>query len=120
MNKIDHDAIGKRIKNARETKGLTQEEFSYLIGKQINTVKSIEYGERGMSLQTLLDISNVLDISIDFIIKGISDNRISPERKPHIESISTTIAQMTDDELIMLDSFSKYSLEERLKIKNKK
>ncbi len=118
MTKINNDAIGKRIRDARIAKGLTQEQFADIVNKQTNTIKAIEYGERGMSLQTLLDISEVLGISSDFILKGkYPDEDVSETRKTYIDSINTTVQNMTDTELISMDSAFKYSLREMKKIK---
>jgi len=56
--------IGKNIKKARLSKGLTQEQLANLIGKGLNFVGKIEVGFSHPSLNTLIDISNALKINL--------------------------------------------------------
>jgi len=67
---IDNIAIGERIKNEREKLGLTRDEFSEKVDISNIFLSQIERGERLMSIQTLVKISAVLSISLDYIVFG--------------------------------------------------
>lgn len=62
--------IGARIKNAREQAGLTQEQFSELIGMGTKSVSALERGTVGVSLSSLQRICQVLSVSSDEILFG--------------------------------------------------
>ena len=59
--------IGKKIKEAREDKGYTQEFVSEKIDKSVDTFRGIENGRSVGSLPTLINICNLLDITLDEI-----------------------------------------------------
>lgn len=59
--------IGKKIQNARREKGYTQEYVSEKIDKSIDIYRSIENGRSVGSVATLLNICNVLEITMDEI-----------------------------------------------------
>lgn len=64
--------VGQRIKAAREQAGLTQERFSELIGLGTKSVSALERGTVGVSLTTLKRICEVLAISSDALLFGVS------------------------------------------------
>lgn len=61
---------GKRIQNLRKKKGYTQECFAKEIGISHRTYSGIESGAHGTSIDTLVEISKVLNITLDYIILG--------------------------------------------------
>ena len=60
--------IGRRIKTARESAGLTQERFAELIDMGPKNLSSVERGQVGISIVTLQRICRVLSISADQIL----------------------------------------------------
>ena len=63
---INYKKLGKRIQSARKEAGLSQEQLAEAIGKSPSAVSTIETGKRGASLETLIRIANVLQVSADF------------------------------------------------------
>lgn len=61
--------VGKNIKYARESKSFTKKEFSNLIGISPSFLGMIEDGERGTSIKNLIKISELLQISLDDMLK---------------------------------------------------
>lgn len=55
--------LGKRIKELRKIKGLSQEIFAEQIGIATNTLSSIETGNAFMTAQTLEKILEILNIT---------------------------------------------------------
>ncbi|MEW8974490.1 MAG: helix-turn-helix transcriptional regulator [Tissierellaceae bacterium] len=62
--------IGTRIRSEREKLGLSREKFAEIVGLSTYYIGQIERGDRNMSLETLFKISESLNISVDYILKG--------------------------------------------------
>lgn len=62
---IDYQAIGKRIRIYRRSAGVTQELLAEKINVSPPYISRIETGSASPSLQTLVDICNALDVTID-------------------------------------------------------
>jgi UDP-N-acetylglucosamine 1-carboxyvinyltransferase len=78
MKKLELTELGQFIKQTRENKNLTQQEFARLLETSQSVVTRIEKGEQNLTTETLNKISAVLDKSIitlasdslDFQVKG--------------------------------------------------
>lgn len=68
MNNILVD-FGKRIKELRVEKGLTQEQFAELSGLHKNYIGMVERGERNPSLKNIEVIAKTFNISIFELMK---------------------------------------------------
>lgn len=66
--------IGRRIRSQREYLGYTRESFAERIDVTPKFCSDIELGLKGMSVPTLCRISDVLNISVDYILFGSHDN----------------------------------------------
>ena len=64
--------IGKRIKKQRELLGITREELSEKIGITPRFCYDLELGLKGMSVQTLYKLVQVLHVSADYLLFGES------------------------------------------------
>ena len=71
---LDYKAIGKRIKIARVNKGYTQEKVANLTDSAPSHISNIETAKSKVGLATLVEICNVLDVSVDEVL---SDNVVS-------------------------------------------
>ncbi len=67
--------IGKRIQEARKDKGYTQEYVAEEIDKSIDILRSIENGRSVGSVETLINICNVLDITLDYVFSDLLDKK---------------------------------------------
>ena len=68
--------IGNNIKTLRLSKGMTQEQMAEKLDHSVNFVSLIELGKSGMSVTTILDICNILDIDVNCIFKGLLDYKM--------------------------------------------
>lgn len=62
--------IGTRVYEKRKLLGLTRGDIAEQIEVSPKFIAGIENGEKGMSLQTLYKLMQVLDLSADFILVG--------------------------------------------------
>ncbi len=68
MKSIDYIAIGNRIMIARKNMGLSQEQLAEKCGLSTSFLGHIERGSRKMSLETLVTLCSVLNMSADYIL----------------------------------------------------
>ena len=86
----DRVAAGQRIQEKRETLGLSQEVLAEKIDRAPKYLSDIERGKCGLSLETLVALSQALDMNIDYIIKG----DLSPEEKDDLLRAQETLVEM--------------------------
>lgn len=67
--------LGKRCKTARTAAQLTQESFAELLDVNSQFISDVERGRVGVSLLTLKDMSEILGVTTDYLIKGEYNNR---------------------------------------------
>ena len=89
MRKELNIEIGSRIKQKREERGYTREQFAELIGKSPRFVANYELGDSGVSLETLKAISTTLGTSTDYLLFGY------PERD--FSEVTEQLMQMDDN-----------------------
>lgn len=75
MSSMDQKAIGRRIKAARERKGMTQEELAEEVDLSPMHVSVIERGVKLPKLETLINIANALDVSADVLLQDVVNNQ---------------------------------------------
>lgn len=73
---IDYASIGLRIKHARNTKNMTQEQLADVLNISRTQIGYLETGERGISLELLVSVSNALNAPISELL---ADNLTSSE-----------------------------------------
>lgn len=67
---IDYTIIGKRIKDIRKSRGLTQAQLAELSGVEPSNISHIERAATKLSLPTLINIANALGSSLDELVYG--------------------------------------------------
>ena len=68
--KMNPKETGKRIQLLRKQKGLSQEELADKLNVSSNTVAKIECGLRRPSVDFIVDLVNVFDTTVDYIVLG--------------------------------------------------
>lgn len=96
------DNVAKNLKYYRELKGLTQRELAHKIGVRHNTISSWENGPNSIDISYLMQICDLLDVSLDEIFK----------RKKN----DSPVAELSNRELNAISLFRKLPDEEQLKI----
>lgn len=83
---MDNFSIGQRIRKQREMLGYTREEFAEKIDKSVKFCSDIEHGYKGISINTLCLISEVLLLSTDYILFGYTNEAVDDEAISLIKS----------------------------------
>ena len=66
-------SISRNIRQARESMGFTQEKLAELVGISTAYYSQIELGNKSPSLETLINIADVMHVSVDSLIYGASN-----------------------------------------------
>lgn len=70
MTDLDFKAIGLKIKERRQTLGITQEFIANVLEVNPSHISNIECGRANPSLTALVKIANALECSVDYFISG--------------------------------------------------
>jgi transcriptional regulator with XRE-family HTH domain len=68
MKDINFEAIGKRLREIRISKGLTQEYIANMADVNTSHISNIENNRVKISLPTLVHVCNALEVTIDYIL----------------------------------------------------
>ena len=71
---LNFKVIGKRVKEYRGNKGLSQEEVAEMCNLSTSYISQIESGKKKASLKSLVKIGNILEIPTATLLNGNQDN----------------------------------------------
>ena len=72
---MDYEKLGKRIREERNKVKLTQAQLAEMVDISDTDMGAIERGERGVTLDTLVRITNRLGVTIDYLMSdSVSDS----------------------------------------------
>lgn len=65
---LDYHAIGIRIRRFRKERGLTQQTLAELSNQEPSNISHIERGATKLSLPTIVSIANALELTVDDLL----------------------------------------------------
>lgn len=95
-NPKEGDILNTRIKEVRETKGLSQAEFAEMLNLKRNSISLIEVGKRNPSDRTIMDICSKFNVSEEWLRTGTG--------QMFVKTPSSTMDQLKKE--FNLDDFS--------------
>ena len=99
--KLDYRIISKRIKEARKLANLTQEELAEKIDISTNAVAKLEANLMTASLKTLINIANILNIDINYLlIDEKSKNKEDTSKDIFLNSLISNLSEKDKDLII--------------------
>ena len=104
---MDYEIVGTRLKNARVSKELTQNELSKILGISVAYLSRVENGKSKINLTRLTEISEKLNIPLSYFLEGSVEKaesyleedferllkKCSPEKQKMIFEIAKTISK---------------------------
>lgn len=75
-DELDFRLIGRRVRDFRMERGLTQEGLAEAAGLSVPYVSHIERGARKASISTLIKIAGALDVTVDALLLGWQLNEV--------------------------------------------
>lgn len=103
MNEADLTGIGKRIQIRRKQQGYTQEQLAEMMNVSIQMVSNLERGNKAIRIDNLINLSQILDISTDYILTG-------KETTDDIQALTARIAQLPEKERKMVKMLVEFCL----------
>lgn len=88
--------IGKRIRAEREKKGWSREAFAERLNMSSSFVYDLEHGKSGPSNETLIVLSDVLDVTTDTLLFG-------PGHKEDYTNITRHLKDLSADQLDQIE-----------------
>lgn len=74
QQEIDYGKLGLKIKEIRQSKGLTQDNLAEMVSCNTSHISNIENNHTKVSLNVLLAIANALNTSIDYLLSNQYEN----------------------------------------------
>lgn len=68
---MDSTAIGRRIREARLSRGMTQEQLAEKAGISVTYISNLERGSQTASLDVFVPLCNALDVSSDALLQDV-------------------------------------------------
>lgn len=66
------------LRSARKAKGLTMKELGAMVGVSESAISQYETGKREMDFETLLKLGEILDCSVDYLLRGENKKKPTP------------------------------------------
>lgn len=98
---MDLKSIGKKIKEQRIRKNISQEKLAELIDVTPSYISNLESGKRIASLHTMLEIVNKLELSFDYLMLDdltINSNEMKIDK--NLIEFKNILAEINDKALI--------------------
>lgn len=71
---LNYRTIGQRIREIRNKKNLTQEKLAEMCSLSVSYISRIESGTKHASLNSLVTLGDVLDVTVDTLLYGYQIN----------------------------------------------
>lgn len=92
MNEI---VFGNKVRRYRERKNLTQIRCAELADRSERWISDIESGKGNPKLDSLILLSSILDVSIDFLIS----DKEEPDKEDYISNITVKLLAMDEKDI---------------------
>ena len=96
---MNRTALGTRIRQERLNQNLTQEQLAEKLNVSTTYMGYIERGERTLTLSKLIDLANLLDVSIDYLLMDSISSSPSSREKLWLKLLSS--ASEAEQELFL-------------------
>ena len=105
---FDPIKFGKRVKDARELKNMTQQDLADAVGyTKYQSIQEIEKGKKACSIDRLVDFANALNTTTDYLL-GIEKN-ISKEK----EILDGILSSKSSTEIMFLIKLAEATFENK-------
>lgn len=112
---LDWKVIGARIRELRKNNNITIERLCEIIGVSPSFIGLVERGESGVSIEKLCTLSQVFNVSLDYLIKGEEASTTKPSSK--FDELHAVLFDYTEEEVAFLIELAKF-LKPRVSVKS--
>ena len=112
LKHLDQIEMGRRIRKQREFLDFTREDLAGYLGVSSKFIADIEYGEKGISIRKLYMLSQILEVSADYILAGERyGNAVDVERDRLKEEILEPLKIYNTQQLKCMEQIAKFYVE---------
>ena len=101
MNTINFARIGRKIKEIRISKNLTQEYVATIADVNVSHISNIENNRVKISLPTLVNVCNALDTTVDYILSDEYKNPSSVIEQEILREVHSCTAE-TQEQILKI------------------
>lgn len=98
--------IGKRIQNRRKQLAYTQEQLADMMNVSIQMVSNLERGNKAIRIDNLINLSQILDISTDYILTG-------KQTCDDVQILTDRISLLSEKDRNMIELLVEYCISEK-------
>ncbi len=69
--------IGDRVRQARLAKRMSQMDLAEAVGMSVSFISNIEVGKQSMNIRALIAISDVLNVSADWLLRSSTESDVT-------------------------------------------
>ena len=84
----------KMLRTARKATGLTMKELGEKVGVSESAISQYETGKREADFETLLKIGEVLDCSIDYLLRGEQEKKTTPVTEDGLDDMERELIRL--------------------------
>lgn len=119
MDEFNFKEFGSRIRNARKKSDFTIEKLCEIVDISPSFLGSVERGESRISIEKLYKLSETLNVSTDYLLKGEKKYLSDLLEKYHLEEMTkmTNKKELSDENVEFLIYVLKFLLSMQEKIK---
>ena len=96
MTAVSLAEIGRRIHTRRKQMGYTQEQLAEMMEVSIQMVSNLERGNKAIRIDNLVNLSQILEVSTDYILTGKTTPTDSDTMARRIAALSPRDRQMVE------------------------
>ena len=97
--------IGKRISEARCSRGRPQEELAEKCCLSVSTISRIETGHNSTPIKTLLSLCSSLNVGLDYVLYDLMPQNQDSQPSPQIQEILFLLESLKEPELHFVHDF---------------
>lgn len=101
MSEIDLQGIGKRIQTRRKQQGYTQEQLAEMMNVSIQMISNLERGNKAIRIDNLINLSQILNVSTDYILTG-------KQTKDDVTAVIAQISSLSERDREMIELLIDY------------
>lgn len=98
---FDLKSMGKRIQSRRRQLEYTQEQLAELMNVSIQMVSNLERGNKAIRIENLINLSRILNVSVDYLLTG-------KQNLDDANELSRQIAQLSERDKRMIMHMVEY------------
>lgn len=109
---LDLIMMGERLRIRREEVNMTREDVAKIMCVRPKFIADVEIGQKGISVPNLYKLTQILNVSVEYIMSGKVDTRMdSEERKQINENIIRTLDRCNNEQMKAVAKIAYYFAE---------